>query len=284
MLKRSIYNAAEMSFAAGLDDIAAKTAITDHHPDAGAGPWRSGRSGRRASTPGWSRTVGGRRQPSGPIPPAPGRRSRHAHRSGVPSDRARRRPCRRAPHSHRRRGPRLRPPARLRPRRRRRSTTTANPAGGPYTEDHPFHDPFVLFALPRRHHRADRAGHRRADPAAAPDRARRQAGRRRRPAVGWPAAPRRRHRLELRRVRRPRPGLRAPRGAGRTSRSAACAGSGPSRVVDFEGTFDRIDRAASTPARPRPIPIWVGGFSERGVPPGRRLGDGFIFAGRPDDA
>ena len=37
MLKRSIYNAAEMSFAHALDDIAAKTAVTDHHPDAREG-------------------------------------------------------------------------------------------------------------------------------------------------------------------------------------------------------------------------------------------------------
>jgi 2-(1,2-epoxy-1,2-dihydrophenyl)acetyl-CoA isomerase len=37
MLKRSIYNAAEMSFAGALDDIAAKTAVTDHHPDAREG-------------------------------------------------------------------------------------------------------------------------------------------------------------------------------------------------------------------------------------------------------
>jgi 2-(1,2-epoxy-1,2-dihydrophenyl)acetyl-CoA isomerase len=33
-LKRSIYNAAELSFAQSLDEIAAKTAVTDHHPDA----------------------------------------------------------------------------------------------------------------------------------------------------------------------------------------------------------------------------------------------------------
>lgn len=37
MLKRSIYNAAETSFAHALDDIAAKTAVTDHHPDAREG-------------------------------------------------------------------------------------------------------------------------------------------------------------------------------------------------------------------------------------------------------
>jgi 2-(1,2-epoxy-1,2-dihydrophenyl)acetyl-CoA isomerase len=37
LLKRSIYNAAELSWAHALDDIAAKTAITDHHADAREG-------------------------------------------------------------------------------------------------------------------------------------------------------------------------------------------------------------------------------------------------------
>lgn len=37
MLKRSIYNAAEMTFAQALDEIAAKTAVSDHHPDAAEG-------------------------------------------------------------------------------------------------------------------------------------------------------------------------------------------------------------------------------------------------------
>lgn len=37
LLKKSIYNAAEMTFAHALDEIAAKTAISDHHPDAGEG-------------------------------------------------------------------------------------------------------------------------------------------------------------------------------------------------------------------------------------------------------
>lgn len=37
LLKRSIYNAAEMTFAHSLDEIAAKTAISDHHPDAREG-------------------------------------------------------------------------------------------------------------------------------------------------------------------------------------------------------------------------------------------------------
>jgi 2-(1,2-epoxy-1,2-dihydrophenyl)acetyl-CoA isomerase len=34
MLKRSLYNAAESSFALALDDIAVRTAVTDHHADA----------------------------------------------------------------------------------------------------------------------------------------------------------------------------------------------------------------------------------------------------------
>ena len=37
LLKRSVYNAAEMTFAHALDEIAAKTAISDHHPDAREG-------------------------------------------------------------------------------------------------------------------------------------------------------------------------------------------------------------------------------------------------------
>lgn len=37
LLKRTIYNADEMTWAHALDDIAAKTAISDHHPDAREG-------------------------------------------------------------------------------------------------------------------------------------------------------------------------------------------------------------------------------------------------------
>ncbi|MGE3074637.1 MAG: enoyl-CoA hydratase/isomerase family protein [Dehalococcoidia bacterium] len=37
LLKRTIYNAAEMTWAHALDDIAAKTAISDHHPDSREG-------------------------------------------------------------------------------------------------------------------------------------------------------------------------------------------------------------------------------------------------------
>ena len=37
LLKRSIYSAAELAFPHALDDIASKTAISDHHADARAG-------------------------------------------------------------------------------------------------------------------------------------------------------------------------------------------------------------------------------------------------------
>lgn len=37
LLKRSVYNAGEMNIAEAFDDIATKTAISDHHPDAGEG-------------------------------------------------------------------------------------------------------------------------------------------------------------------------------------------------------------------------------------------------------
>lgn len=37
LLKRSVYNAAQVTWSQGLDDIAAKTAINDHHPDAQEG-------------------------------------------------------------------------------------------------------------------------------------------------------------------------------------------------------------------------------------------------------
>jgi 2-(1,2-epoxy-1,2-dihydrophenyl)acetyl-CoA isomerase len=37
LLKRSLYNAAEMPLAQAFDDIAAKTGISDHHPDAAEG-------------------------------------------------------------------------------------------------------------------------------------------------------------------------------------------------------------------------------------------------------
>jgi 2-(1,2-epoxy-1,2-dihydrophenyl)acetyl-CoA isomerase len=48
LLKRSIYAAAELTFDHALDEIAAKTALSDHHPDAreGVAAWRERRTPR----------------------------------------------------------------------------------------------------------------------------------------------------------------------------------------------------------------------------------------------
>ena len=45
LLKRSVYSAAEQSFAQACEDIAAKTAVSDHHPDVreGVSAWREKR-------------------------------------------------------------------------------------------------------------------------------------------------------------------------------------------------------------------------------------------------
>lgn len=50
-------------------------------------------------------------------------------------------------------------------------------------------------------------------------------------------------------------------------------------VVDFSGRFDRIDRASLMPKPTRPIPIWLGGSGEKAFDRAARLADGFIFFG-----
>jgi probable F420-dependent oxidoreductase len=49
-------------------------------------------------------------------------------------------------------------------------------------------------------------------------------------------------------------------------------------VITFEGRFDRIDRAGINPRPRRQIPVWLGGYTEPAYERGARLGDGFIFA------
>jgi probable F420-dependent oxidoreductase len=49
-------------------------------------------------------------------------------------------------------------------------------------------------------------------------------------------------------------------------------------LVSFDGRFDRIDRAALVPRPNRPIPIWLGGFADVALRRGAALADGFIFA------
>ncbi len=54
-------------------------------------------------------------------------------------------------------------------------------------------------------------------------------------------------------------------------------------VVDFTGRFDRVDRAALLPRPTRPVPIWLGGYSEKAFDRAARLADGFIFfGGKPE--
>ena len=48
-------------------------------------------------------------------------------------------------------------------------------------------------------------------------------------------------------------------------------------LVDFDGEFHHIDRAALVPRPPRPIPVWFGGSKEGSLRRAARIGDGYIF-------
>ncbi len=50
-------------------------------------------------------------------------------------------------------------------------------------------------------------------------------------------------------------------------------------LVSFKGRFDEVDRGNILPRPRRPIPIWIGGFQEPAFRRGGYLGDGFMFAG-----
>ncbi|MBM3345452.1 MAG: LLM class F420-dependent oxidoreductase [Betaproteobacteria bacterium] len=49
-------------------------------------------------------------------------------------------------------------------------------------------------------------------------------------------------------------------------------------VIDFTGTYHRIDRAGIAPRPSRRIPIWTGGFTEPAVRRAVKFADGFLFA------
>ena len=53
-------------------------------------------------------------------------------------------------------------------------------------------------------------------------------------------------------------------------------------LVDFSGSWHRIDRAASSPRPLRRIPIWFGGFSEPAFRRAARLADGFLVFTDPE--
>ena len=95
---------------------------------------------------------------------------------------------------------------------------------GPYDVHTTFHEPFVMFGYLAAVTTIARAGHRGDHPAAAPDGAGRQAGRRGGSAQRRTVPARHRRRLERRRVRGARRGLRQPRQeVRRTDRIAAQA-------------------------------------------------------------
>lgn len=50
-------------------------------------------------------------------------------------------------------------------------------------------------------------------------------------------------------------------------------------VVDFQGRFDRVDRAGAIPLPSAPIPIWLGGYGGKAFERAARVGDGFVFGG-----
>jgi probable F420-dependent oxidoreductase len=55
-------------------------------------------------------------------------------------------------------------------------------------------------------------------------------------------------------------------------------------LVNFAGTFDRVDRAALNPRPRRSIPIWLSGFADVALRRAATLADGFIFADGAADA
>ncbi len=55
-------------------------------------------------------------------------------------------------------------------------------------------------------------------------------------------------------------------------------------LVSFAGRFDQIDRAALNPRPGRAIPIWMGGFADVAMARAARIADGFIFADGAGDA
>ena len=51
-------------------------------------------------------------------------------------------------------------------------------------------------------------------------------------------------------------------------------------VIEFHGRFDHVDRAALLPKPRRQIPVWLGGYGDRAYERAARIADGFIFGGR----
>jgi probable F420-dependent oxidoreductase len=53
-------------------------------------------------------------------------------------------------------------------------------------------------------------------------------------------------------------------------------------VVDYESPFHRVERAALVPRATRSVPIWLGGSTDPAIARSASVGDGHIFAGSSD--
>ena len=155
------------------------------------------------------------------------------------------------------------------------------PLQGPYDEDDPFHDPFVLFAylagrterlrfttaviiLPQR--QTALVARQAADVAIlSGDRLRLGVG------VGW-------NWVEYDALGQDF----STRGRRADEQIALLRRLWSEPVVDFHGRFDAVERAGLVPRPARPIPVWVGGFGEAAFQRCARLGDGFLFGGSTD--
>ena len=72
---------------------------------------------------------------------------------------------------------------------------------------------------------------------------------------------------------------RAPR-----SRLTSCANCGTNELITYEGKWHKITDAGILPLPvQRPIPVWLGGASDRTIRRIVNIGDGWILTGRPDD-
>jgi len=149
---------------------------------------------------------------------------------------------------------------------------------GPYTEHHPFHDPFVMFAylaaiterirfatgilvLPQRP--TALVARQAADLALlSGDRLRLGVG------VGW-------NHVEYQALGQDF----HTRGARQEEQIGLLRALFTEPVVDFTGRFDRVDRASLVPKPARSIPIWLGGAGEKAFDRAARLADGFMFIG-----
>lgn len=147
---------------------------------------------------------------------------------------------------------------------------------GPYTEQHPFHEPFVLFAwlaaqtrtlelatgvlvLPQR--QAALVAKQAAQLALL-------SGGRLRLGVGsgwnW---------VEYESLGVPY----AERGRRLEEQVALLRELWKGAAVRFHGDFHRVERAGILPAPPGPIPLWFGGYSKPALARAARIGDGFLF-------